>query len=208
MVDQTAPAHRFGPLAVALWAIAVIAVVLVALAYLGRQRPTVAAEPRLAGRIYTETILHPPMRGVQARTPDGRSVTVACGTCHGVDWQPKAQPALTAFHQGMHHRHGGLSCQSCHDPADGYQSLRLADGRRLGYDQSMTLCAQCHGPQARDYAHGAHGGMTGSWDLSRGGRTRQTCITCHDPHAPAYPTLSPLPPARDRFLTPTDADHD
>jgi nitrate reductase cytochrome c-type subunit len=58
------------------------------------------------------------------------------------------------------------------------------------------LCAQCHGPQARDFQHGAHGGMTGYWDLSKGPRRRNSCIDCHDPHAPKYPAVMPVfPPA-------------
>jgi hypothetical protein len=69
----------------------------------------------------------------------------------------------------------------------------------------MKLCAQCHGPQFRDYQHGAHGGMNGYWDLSRGGRSRNNCIDCHDPHAPAYVGAIPAPRPRDRFLTPAGA---
>jgi hypothetical protein len=65
----------------------------------------------------------------------------------------------------------------------------------------MTLCAQCHGPQFRDYQHGAHGGMSGFWDLSKGGRTRNNCIDCHDPHAPKYPTVTPARGPNDRFQT-------
>jgi hypothetical protein len=63
----------------------------------------------------------------------------------------------------------------------------------------MDLCGQCHGPQARDYAHGAHGGMTGYWDLSRGPRERNNCIDCHDPHAPAFPKVRPVFAPKDRF---------
>jgi hypothetical protein len=65
----------------------------------------------------------------------------------------------------------------------------------------MRLCAQCHGPQYRDYQNGAHGGMTGNWDLSKGGRVRNNCIDCHDPHAPRYPTVTPSRGPNDRFLT-------
>jgi hypothetical protein len=79
--------------------------------------------------------------------------------------------------------------------------LRLADGRSLPYSDVMSLCAQCHGPQFRDYQHGAHGGMTGYWDLSKGGRTRNSCIDCHDPHAPKYPTVTPARGPNDRFLS-------
>jgi formate-dependent nitrite reductase cytochrome c552 subunit len=66
--------------------------------------------------------------------------------------------------------------------------------------EAMRLCAQCHGPQYRDYKRGSHGGMTGHWDLSRGERTRNNCVDCHDPHAPAYPGTTPVLPPRDRYL--------
>ena len=40
--------------------------------------------------------------------------------------------------------------------------------------------------------------MTGHWDLSRGGRTRNHCVSCHDPHAPRYqgglPSMAPRLP--------------
>jgi formate-dependent nitrite reductase cytochrome c552 subunit len=62
----------------------------------------------------------------------------------------------------------------------------------------MQLCAQCHGPQYRDYRHGAHGGMAGHWDLAKGGRVRNNCIDCHDPHSPKYPTVRPAGGPLDR----------
>lgn len=102
----------------------------------------------------------------------------------------------TLFHQGLHFAHGGLSCLSCHHAED-YDSLRLADGRRLPFAQAQMLCAQCHGPQTRDYLHGSHGGMTGMWDRRGGERHRLTCTDCHDPHAPAYPAWAPVFAPRD-----------
>jgi len=134
----------------------------------------------------------------------GRAVSVACATCHTTkppDHAAKLGTPLTAFHQGLIGKHGSLSCVSCHNPAEGYGSLRLADGRSLPYTEVMTLCAQCHGPQFRDYQHGAHGGMNGFWDLNKGGRVRNNCIDCHDVHAPKYPTVAPAPGPNDRFLT-------
>ena len=73
--------------------------------------------------------------------------------------------------------------------------MRLADGRKLPFSEAQLLCAQCHGPQARDYLHGAHGGMNGYWDKARG--TRNTCTDCHDPHAPLYPAWTPVFHPRD-----------
>lgn len=134
----------------------------------------------------------------------GRPVTVACATCHAT--KPAVPDArvgrpLVTFHQGLGGHHANLSCVSCHNPADGYASLRLADGKAVPYTEVMTLCAQCHGPQYRDYQHGAHGGMTGHWDLSKGGRARNNCVDCHPPHAPKYPTVFPAPGPNDRFQT-------
>jgi len=132
----------------------------------------------------------------------GRPITIACATCHAT--KPPVATAtlgtpLASFHQRLIGKHGNLSCNACHNPADGYATLRLADSRSLPYTEVMTLCAQCHGLQFRDYLHGAHGGMTGHWDLSKGGRVRNNCIDCHDPHAPKYPMVTPAPGPNDRF---------
>lgn len=210
MADEQIPedAGRTSSVALTAWLLGIIIMILTAAAFLGADRKRLVEPARMAAAIYGTEFIHPPMRGVTATAADGREIPIACGTCHGADWKPTAHPALTHFHQDMHHHHGELSCQSCHDPDDGYQSLRLADGRRVAYADSMTLCAQCHGPQARDYARGAHGGMRGYWDVSRGPRERLSCTACHDPHAPAYPQLMPLPHANDRFLTPTEPHHD
>lgn len=134
----------------------------------------------------------------------GNPVSVSCATCHATK-SPKADARLGTplrdFHQGLVGMHGNLSCNACHNPSDGYETLRLADGKSVPYPEVMTLCAQCHGPQYRDYSHGAHGGMTGHWDLTKGGRVRNNCIDCHDPHAPRYPTVLPARGPNDRFQT-------
>jgi formate-dependent nitrite reductase cytochrome c552 subunit len=134
----------------------------------------------------------------------GNPVTIACSTCH-TSREPNINNANTAdldeFHQGLVFSHGQeqVSCLSCHNAED-YDSLRLANGTAIGYADSMTLCSQCHGSQHRDYQHGAHGGMNGYWDLSRGPRSRNTCVDCHDPHAPAFPSMVPTFKPIDRFL--------
>lgn len=131
----------------------------------------------------------------------GRSVTVACNTCHATrspNRDAQLGQNLAAFHQKLNGAHGKLSCVACHNADDGYASLRLADGKSLAYSEVMQLCAQCHGPQFRDYQHGAHGGMNGYWDLSRGERTRNNCIDCHHPHAPKFRTFMPAPGPHDQ----------
>lgn len=137
----------------------------------------------------------------------GERVMASCASCHATttpNREIRATSDLKKFHQGLNYAHGELSCLSCHN-ADNYETLRLADGRALDFTDSMTLCSQCHGPQRRDYDRGLHGGMNGHWDLRRGGRTRNTCINCHDPHAPAFPLVMPVLPPRDRISVPHPA---
>jgi len=150
---------------------------------------------------FPEHIVVPPRLGrIETDLVDihGDPVTVACSTCHSARYAPMKRYALdvNAFHGGLTFSHGAIVCASCHDP-DNRDLLRLASGDTLPFAQVLDLCAQCHGPQYRDYKHGAHGGMQGFWDRTRGPGTRNNCVHCHDPHAPAYPTVFPEPPPRD-----------
>lgn len=125
---------------------------------------------------------------------------MSCMTCHSTREPDRANgeggTLPKTFHQGLVYAHAGMSCLSCHH-ADDYDSLRLADGRKLAFRDAQRLCAQCHGPQTRDYLNGSHGGMSGYWDKSRGERVRNGCLDCHDPHAPAFPALTPVFAPRD-----------
>lgn len=146
---------------------------------------------------------------VRVAAADGSlPVELACATCHATrppNRSSRSTADLDEFHQGLVVAHGDNRCLACHNPSD-YDSLRLADDRALAFVDVMQLCAQCHGGVARDYAHGAHGGMTGYWDLRRGARVRNNCVDCHDPHSPAIPPMVPTFKPRDRFLAPA-ADH-
>lgn len=139
----------------------------------------------------------------------GQPITVSCMSCHGnlePNLHTRSGSDLTEFHQGLVLDHGGLSCLSCHN-ANNYNTLRLADGREVDYPDVHMMCAQCHAPQARDFARGAHGGAGGYWDQTRGPQTRKNCIDCHDPHAPAFPSMMPTFKPRDRFLNPPHDSH-
>jgi hypothetical protein len=155
-----------------------------------------------------ETTIHVPAKLASIDTGKtdalGRPVQVACAVCHSLQETkraPTTAAALEQFHRGLAVRHGTLACVSCHDTEEP-QRLRLASGEVLPATEALRLCGQCHGPQLRSYERGAHGGMTGYWDLSRGPRSRNHCADCHDPHAPAIPILQPVHPPRDRFLAP------
>ncbi len=166
--------------------------------------PTVFAAP--SGTVAGRVEIHVPEKltsiETEARDPLGRPVRIACATCHsarGPAVLPRDARDLRAFHQGLEVSHGQLGCDSCHLPPDGQPpALHLANGARVPMVEAMSLCAQCHGPQHRDYQNGAHGGMSGSWDLSRGSRLRNHCVDCHDPHVPKIPLVTPAPRARDR----------
>lgn len=134
----------------------------------------------------------------------GEIARASCSSCHTTT-TPNRNTASSAqllkFHQGMTYAHGNQSCLNCHNETD-YDSLRLANGSSLPYADVMKLCGQCHGPQLRDYEMGLHGGMNGYWDRTRGPRTRNNCVDCHDPHNPAYPVVQPVLPPKDRIAVP------
>jgi hypothetical protein len=135
--------------------------------------------------------------------PGGIAGRVPCETCHSLREEkalPSSASELEQFHRGLRVEHGSIGCSSCHAVGNP-PSLHLANGERLAMTDALRLCAQCHGPQYRDYKHGAHGGMNGYWDLSSGGRVRNNCVDCHDPHLPKIPQVTPVRPPRDRFLS-------
>lgn len=162
--------------------------------------PKAPAEPK-SFSVHIRTREGPPMVKTAHLDSQGKPVFVRCATCHAVNEPNRTTHTgeeLKAFHQGLKYQHGKLTCVSCHHEKD-YDSLRGADNRKIPFANVMELCSQCHGPQARDYAHGAHGGMTGHWDLTKGTRSRNNCVDCHDPHHPAYPKVQPVFPPKDRF---------
>lgn len=163
------------------------------------------------GREFAEYPAGETLHSVTIRQPDakpwidsgkkdalGNPVMVSCATCHDTrepDFRTTDAAKLDEFHQGLNFAHGGQTCLSCHNSGD-YNTLKRADGQPLDFGQSMQLCAQCHGPQYRDYRNGSHGGMTGYWDLKRGPRERNHCTDCHDPHHPTYPQVMPVFPPK------------
>lgn len=134
----------------------------------------------------------------------GQPIAVSCGTCHSTTKPNLARNSAEGLlppHRGLNYQHGGLTCLSCHN-SENYDTLRLADTRAVAFPDVMTLCSQCHGTARRDYDHGSHGGMNGYWDLTKGGRTRNNCVHCHDPHHPDFPIVRPVLSPRDRISVP------
>jgi uncharacterized CHY-type Zn-finger protein len=117
-----------------------------------------------------------------------------CNDCHS-DMEPNTQRReLVDMHDDIIFDHDSENrwCLACHDT---YQrdSLRLADGRLLGFNESFRLCGQCHGPKYSDWRLGIHGKRTGEWD---GAKQYYLCVHCHDPHSPKFHSLEPMPPPR------------
>jgi hypothetical protein len=114
-----------------------------------------------------------------------RGVPVSCETCHEEHLQPQHANIV------LRHAEDQRTCFGCHDPDD-RDTLRLANGTRIAFDQSYRLCGQCHGTKYRDWKEGLHGKRTGMWD---GDVKYLLCVHCHqNPHQPAFPPMEPLPP--------------
>lgn len=118
-----------------------------------------------------------------------------CSGCHGTTQKPNpTRRTLIDFHDDIQLRHGGERrwCTDCHDLLD-RDRLRLADGSRLDFTASHLLCGQCHGDKHRDWRVGIHGKRTGNWN---GEKRYLLCVHCHNPHAPRFAPLKPMPPPR------------
>lgn len=165
-----------------------------------------AEAPSADGPLHPVTIHAPPTVGAVDTTRTdvhGTPLAVGCETCHG-GALPLAQPQGNPedFHGDLAMAHGELSCGACH--SDDRLGLHLADGERLEFGDAMRLCAQCHGPQTRDYEHGSHGGMTGYWDLRQGPRERNHCLDCHGAHSPQIRAVQPAEAPLDRGRIPSE----
>jgi len=122
-----------------------------------------------------------------------------CSECHG-DMDPNpTRRVLEDNHEDIVLNHGPKDrwCFDCHDLND-RDSLRLANGVKIGFEESYRLCGQCHGTIYRDWREGIHGRRRGYWN---GVKTYLLCAHCHNPHAPHFQAIVPLPPrVRPDFL--------
>ncbi len=96
---------------------------------------------------------------------------------------------LEEDHDEMEFSHGNLWCLHCHDK-ENRDSLHLADGSLVAFEDSWQLCTQCHAKKLPDWRAGVHGKRTGHW---RGPKEYRTCVVCHDPHDPPFKSIEPKP---------------
>ncbi len=116
-----------------------------------------------------------------------------CQDCHQIFETERVFTVQPRHHQDISMNHGmNVYCVNCHNMED-RNRLVLDGGRTTGYDQVEQLCAKCHGPTFRDWQKGMHGKTMDSWQRDTGNPRRLGCTECHDPHAPAFARMAPLP---------------
>ena len=117
-----------------------------------------------------------------------------CNDCHSEIEPNTLRRELVEMHDDIIFDHDSENrwCLACHNTID-RDSLVLAGGKLLGFDESYKLCGQCHGPKYRDWKIGIHGKRTGEWN---GQKQYLLCVHCHDPHSPKFKSLKPMPPPR------------
>lgn len=119
-----------------------------------------------------------------------------CMECHkmlGAKWQTNR---AMVEHQDIKLAHGSNRfCLNCHH-ATNRNAFVDYDGSEISQQNSVVLCAKCHGPTYRDWDAGVHGRRNGYWIKSKGPQTRLQCIQCHDPHQPSFAAMKPLPALR------------
>jgi hypothetical protein len=122
-----------------------------------------------------------------------------CTDCHADMEVNRERRQLEEMHDDIQLHHGSKDrwCFDCHNPDD-RDSLRLANGTLISFEESYRLCGQCHGTIFRDWREGIHGRREGFWN---GAKSYQLCAHCHNPHAPRFAPIEPLPPpVRPQFL--------
>jgi hypothetical protein len=115
-----------------------------------------------------------------------------CTGCHADMEVNRSRRTLTDFHTEitLEHDEEHRWCLDCHDATE-RDSLHLASGERVSFEESYRLCGQCHGEKLRDWRAGIHGRRTGQWN---GHKMYLLCAHCHSPHQPRFRPMAPKPP--------------
>ena len=117
-----------------------------------------------------------------------------CSECHAdMDVNPERrmlEDEHVEISEMFNHASDQRWCLDCHNP-DNRDVLRLANGDLVPFEESYNLCGQCHGTIFRDWKAGIHGKRTGEWN---GKKQYLLCVHCHNPHAPRFQAIKPLPP--------------
>jgi hypothetical protein len=114
-----------------------------------------------------------------------------CMNCHANQKPNRTRRTLADMHTDIDLKHAQpqLWCLDCHDAGD-RNTLHLAGGEPIPFEESYRLCGQCHGEKLRDWKAGVHGRRTGNWN---GSKNYLLCVHCHSPHQPRFKALAPKP---------------
>jgi hypothetical protein len=133
---------------------------------------------------------------------EGDTSGFSCYTCHDakkqlvINLDTNGAVILAEPHKDIVMKHGRNNrnehCFICHDSKN-LEVLRVNEGQPFKLTEGSRLCGACHGPTYRDWEIGVHGRTAGFWDSKRGPIVRSDCTSCHDPHAPAFPSIKPGP---------------
>ncbi len=163
---------------------------------------TKPAEPKPEAKAPVSAPKAPVAETAAAEESPGETLAVApppftpgifpCSGCHEELTPNPTQRQLKKRHKEivLKHDEGNRWCLDCHTLGN-IDKLHLASGKTVEFTESYKLCGQCHGPTLRDWKAGEHGKRTGSWD---GQKQYYLCASCHNPHAPKFAPLKPLPP--------------
>lgn len=130
-----------------------------------------------------------------AQSHKGKAEGLECASCHQSIPANSEIRNMPNSHINVTLKHGGerFWCLTCHSDDRNY--LRSLNNKKIDFDRSYRLCAQCHFRQQQDWFFGAHGKRIGNW---RGERVLFSCTECHNPHNPAIAPSPPNPPPKVR----------
>lgn len=138
-----------------------------------------------SSRDYPSRVLPAGPPPVLMAEPDMDDEYWPCSDCHEDEVTNYKVRELTEEHENRaEFSHGTTWCLDCHDAMD-RDSLHLANGALVSFDETWKLCTQCHGTKLSDWRAGVHGKRTGYW---QGPQEYWSCVACHDPHniTPAF----------------------
>ncbi len=134
-----------------------------------------------------------PSKDIAVKAPPFTEGIFPCSECH-IEIKSNPMRRELFMHEeidlGFDHDKEHRWCLDCHYDMN-RDSLKLASGKLLGFDESYKLCGQCHGDKLRDWKAGVHGKRTGKWN---GEKKYYLCVHCHNPHSPKFKPIKPKPP--------------
>ncbi len=121
-----------------------------------------------------------------SKSSPGKLLFFPCDKCHPLGAN---RPNNFEGHEIKLEKHdklgqGNSACFVCHESSDNPDLLKLADGSLINIDGDVSqVCYRCHFDKYEAWKEGLHGKQPGC-----------TAAGCHNPHSPAWISISPLPP--------------